>query len=246
MATRDRWETAQSYEKGYWEGIARNIAAGDAGGVDFYRWRADQLSEWLTREGRGDILGPEARILEVGGGPVGLVSVLEGSRRLSVDPLADVYGADEHLSSLRQDGVEYVAAPGEEVPAENDAFDLVIIENCIDHVLDMDSVMDELFRVLRPGGTLYLTVNARCLPGFFVHRVLSKLRLDPGHPHTMTPPRAARLVERAGFRIVDLKSGSFWRAWIDDWRGSGFRPRAKAALGVSEYVVSILAEKRQA
>lgn len=246
MVSSERWEAAQSYETQYWRDVAREVAEGETGRIDFYSWRTDQLREWLESVGRADVAAGTSRILEVGGGPVGILPFLPGSRRMSVDPLADVYAEDDALASLRSPDIEYRAAPGESIPADDGSFDLVLIENCIDHVKDMHAVLAELNRVMVEGGMLYLTVNARCLPGYYVHRALSRLKLDPGHPHTMTRHRPLRLVEGAGFQVLGHTAGSFWKEWVSDLRGPGLRPRAKAVLGVSEYLVSLLAEKRSA
>jgi SAM-dependent methyltransferase len=158
-----------------------------------------------------------------------------------VDPLHDFYGSSPTLSGLRNPRAEYLTGRGEALPVEDAAFDLVIIENCIDHCQDMEGVLRELVRVLAPTGLLYLTVNCRSAGGYYVHRALSRLRIDAGHPHTFTPARLVALLGRYGFRVTDQELGSFAAAWKDDLASASAASKVKALLGVSEYLASVLA-----
>jgi SAM-dependent methyltransferase len=192
----------------------------------------------------GTLTDGSARVLEVGGGPVGVASFFPSTGAVLVDPLESFYGSNEVLRKLRNPRAEYVTGRGESLPVESGEFDLAIIENCIDHVQDAEGVMRELWRILRPAGVLYLTVNCRSKTGYVVHRALSSLRLDPGHPHTFTPPRVAALLRRHGFEPVDTEIGSYEEARREDRASPIRRARLKALLGVSEYVTSVISRKR--
>jgi len=98
--------------------------------------------------------------------------------------------------------------------------------------------------VLRPGGLLYLTVNCRTPTGYWVHRLLSRLRLDPGHPHTFTPPKLRQMLERFGFEVLDLEVGSYVEARKEDQASASPKARLKARLGISEFLASALARLR--
>jgi SAM-dependent methyltransferase len=238
-----RWKTAQRYEQGYWAGQAAQIAAGATSQLSWYQWRSDQLIKRLRRCGFDALTGGEATVLEVGGGPVGVASFFPSYRAVLVDPLESFYGSNEVLRKLRNPRAEYVSGRGEALPVESGAFDLVIIENCIDHVQDAWGVMQELGRALRPDGVLYLTVNCRSNWGYVVHRTLSSLRLDPGHPHTFTPPRVAGMLRRHGFEPVDTEVGSYEDAYREDKQSPSRKARLKALLGVSEFVTSAISRK---
>jgi SAM-dependent methyltransferase len=243
MVTSERWEVAQSYEKSYWENFARQIVDGSVDQMDWYKWRADNLAEHLRGIGRGDLASGKARVIEVGCGPIGVASFFPAAERVAVDPLEDFYSQNEVLSALRNPEVSYRRGVGEDLPCEDGEFDLAIIENCIDHVQDMDGVMRELTRVLRPGGVLYLTVNCRTKLGFVVHRALSRMRLDPGHPHTFTPPRVEKLLEQHGFRVMRTEVDSYLKALREDITAPQARARLKAVLGISEFITTAFGEK---
>ena len=238
-----RWKTAQRYEQGYWASQAEQIAAGATSQLNWYKWRSDQLVQRLGRCGVGSLVDGRAAVLEVGGGPVGVASFFPSSRAVLVDPLESFYGSNEVLRKLRNPRAEYVSGRGESLPVETAGFDLAIIENCIDHVQDAHGVMGELRRVLRPDGILYLTVNCRSNWGYVVHRTLSSLRLDPGHPHTFTPPRVGAMLRRHGFEPMDTEVGSYEEARREDMKSPTRRARLKAFLGVSEFVTSVISRK---
>lgn len=243
VAKKGRWETAQEYERRYWQGRADQMARGASAQLGWYEWRSEQLQERLTKLGLLEVVDPSVRVLEVGSGPVGVANFYPGARRLLVDPLQDYYASNETLRALRDPAAEFRTGVGEALPVEDGAFDLAMIENCIDHVQEVEGVMRELHRALRPRGILYLTVNCRAPLGFYVHRALSRLRIDPGHPHTFTPDRAQALVRRFGFEVLDVEVGSYREARAEDLRSPGARGRLKARLGVSEFVTSIVARR---
>ncbi len=243
MVTQERWTAAQQYERAYWTSQAEQIAQGAISQLEWYRWRANQLTERLERLG---VRTPDSKteaVLEVGSGPVGLAAFYPFQRAVLVDPLSDFYKEISHLVELRNPDAEYVSGRGEALPVETDTFDLAVIENCIDHVHDVTGVMNELIRTLKPGGILYLTVNCRSRAGFYVHRILSRLRLDPGHPHTFTPDRAAALVTKHGFSVIDVETGSYEKERAADLASDSSRARLKARLGISEYITSVIARK---
>jgi SAM-dependent methyltransferase len=241
MVTLDRWQAAQSYEQSYWQSFGEQISDGRVEQMDWYQWRAEQLVEGLGRVGRDRITKGGARLIEVGCGPIGVASFFPASRRLAVDPLENFYSSNPVLTKLRNPSVEYKQGTGESLPSGDGEFDLAIIENCIDHVRDVDAVMRELRRVLKPDGVLYLTVNCRTSLGYVVHRALSRMRIDAGHPHTFTTDRVSAMFARNGFRVLGFQADSYFDALKEDLRTSGMRPRIKALLGTSEFVTTAFA-----
>ena len=244
MVTVDRWQAAQEYEQGFWQGFGEQIAEGRESQMDWYRWRAEQLAAKLREAGRPELTDGSARLIEVGCGPIGIASFFPARVAVAVDPLNDFYGSNPVLSKLRNPAVSYVNGPGEALPAETGAFDLAVIDNCIDHVRDVDAVMGELQRVLAPGGVLFLTVNCRTPLGFVVHRALSRLRIDKGHPHTFTASRARALLERHRFAPLTVRTDSYLTALRGDLAGPGLRPRIKGLLGTSEFVTTTLSTRQ--
>jgi SAM-dependent methyltransferase len=241
MVSLARWQRAQQYERGYWESVASRIVAGSVSQLDWYRWRADQLQLRLRTLGLGHLTDGSARVVEVGSGPVGVVGFFPATERVAVDPLEPYYSANATLTALRPPTVEYRPGSVESLPAESKRYDLAIIENCIDHVRDVAAAVRELKRVLTGAGILYLTVNCRTPWGFVVHRALSRLRVDAGHPHTFTPRRARKLLREHGFGELQWEVESYRQARHADLVAPERRAKIKGLLGVSEFLVTAVA-----
>jgi SAM-dependent methyltransferase len=96
----------------------------------------------------------DKRILEIGGGPIGVIADVMCKSKVILDPLTEEYSkywpCPHHLDGF-----------GEDIPFSNDAFDVVVIVNSLDHCFYPEEVLEEVFRVLRPGGWLAIhnTIN---------------------------------------------------------------------------------------
>lgn len=101
-------------------------------------------------------IDPDARVLEVGSGAHGLIFFFKGGERVGVDPLADHY---RELFPAWQNRAQTIAAFGEQLPFEDSSFDVVLCDNVVDHAENPRRIVEELARVLKPGGILYFTVN---------------------------------------------------------------------------------------
>jgi Methylase involved in ubiquinone/menaquinone biosynthesis len=96
------------------------------------------------------------KILEVGSGAHGLIFGFGGNFGVGIDPLAVDY---KRLFPAWQDNAQTIAAIGEELPFDDGSFEIVLSDNVIDHAENPVKIVDELVRVLGPGGLLYFTVN---------------------------------------------------------------------------------------
>ena len=97
-----------------------------------------------------------ARVLEVGSGAHGLIFFFDAPTKVGVDPLADHY---RKLFSAWQGRARTIAAFGEQLPFEDDEFDIVLSDNVVDHAENPRRIAEEMVRVLKPGGLLYFAVN---------------------------------------------------------------------------------------
>jgi ubiquinone/menaquinone biosynthesis C-methylase UbiE len=107
---------------------------------------AEHVNRLLTLTG-------DERALDVGTGA--------GAFALALAPLVrEVVGVDvvpELLAEARKRApanVEFVEANGEELPFRPDAFDVVCTARTLHHMARPEVVLDEMTRVLRPGGTM--------------------------------------------------------------------------------------------
>ena len=102
------------------------------------------------------------RALDVGCGAGFIAEELAamGFAVTGIDPSRVAIEAARAHARQRRLGIEYLVGVGEELPFADAAFDLVSCCDVLEHVRDLDRVIAETARVLRPGG-LYLfdTIN---------------------------------------------------------------------------------------
>ena len=129
-----------------------------------------QIAEAMLQPDAGTVLGqvaqfwpipPGARILDIGSGVGGFVVACRqlGYRAFGVEP--DRIGAGARLTSIqiaarRVASNVFTSALGEALPFPDGAFDLVTLNQVVEHVPDQLAVLREAVRVLRPAGALYV------------------------------------------------------------------------------------------
>ncbi|HZN88627.1 MAG TPA: class I SAM-dependent methyltransferase [Thermoleophilaceae bacterium] len=151
---------------------------------------ASQLAEFVRSLGRVE------RALDLGCGDGRLTALLDAAQVTAADvsPLA--------LGRARGRLPAHVTlaelAPDEALPFDDGAFDLVLCAETIEHVRDVQLLLSEIRRLLRPGGELALTTPAS--------RPLMRPP-DPLSPHLRFFTRGSlrRLLTEMGFEIGSLE-----------------------------------------
>ncbi len=164
----DRWREAQEHERDFWRGW-RDLAP--YRGVDLDAYWAGEIPKF----GIDANFFAGKRVLDVGCGPFGLIHFLpQAGLRIRVDPLLHLY--EEKLPFAGGS----IAAAGEQLPLPGACVDAIICFNALDHMRDPAAALDEMYRILRPGGTLLLMIHT------FPAWTMPLLALDRLHPHHWT------------------------------------------------------------
>jgi len=119
-------------------------------------WMKQHSEEIRQRLDYANPIPDGVRALEVGSGAHGLIFFFEAAERFGIDPLADEYRS---LFPAWQHQARTIAANGEHLPFADESFDVVLCDNVVDHAEGPREIVEEIVRVLAPGGILYFTVN---------------------------------------------------------------------------------------
>lgn len=187
-----RWEW-QWWEKSYNRLVHSNNAR-----VTWLESEAAYISGLIFRvTGRKPVL--EDRVLQVGAGPVDVIHFWDSNHRYAIDPLADQY--KEKFHDFQDQGVNYVAGVGEDLPYEDDYFDIVIIRNTLDHVYDPGQTLREIHRVLKPRGVVYIWIHLYSRRTSLVYRTINaSTKKYEVEPWAFTWDRINRLLKKEGFK----------------------------------------------
>jgi SAM-dependent methyltransferase len=140
-------------------------------------------------------LGRAGRALDLGCGDGRLTAELDAAELTAADVSAvALERARRRLPDARIAELE----PDAPLPFDDGAFDLVLCAETVEHVRDLQLLLSEARRVLRPGGTLALTTPAT---GALIRPP------DPLSPHLrfLTGRSLARLLDALGFELQSLE-----------------------------------------
>jgi len=226
---RERWLTAQMWEREHWlrdqKGLARygkNHIWKLLGAIGLRdRYRGDDRNRWWKR-GFDDYSFLPATVdnaLEVGCGPytnARLISEVCQPKHLFLsDPLIRTY-IDFRMTFVRemhrQGGCYLDDHPIEELPFASGYFDLAVMINVLDHVQDAIRCVENLVRVVKPGGILIIGQDLTNAADAARHPE----GLKTGHPITLDEQWFRQPLESRFDRIMwkVLESGE---GWAPEW-----------------------------
>ncbi len=170
--------------------------------ADFDSWRERRIWQENHQESNlrdvRPVLGSRVegtRLLDLGAGMGGLsVALLRefgGSLQVQATDYNPSYARIAQLRAQRYSlNLPITVAAGEKLPYADFLFEVVLCMDVLEHVQDVDAVLSEIYRVLKPGGVVLTTVPNR------------RAFRDP-HYHLpfinwLPAPMAEKIIERAG------------------------------------------------
>ena len=119
--------------------------------------------------------------------------------------------------------VAFRSGDAENLPFEDAEFDGVVTRLAIHHFANPQRALDEMFRVLRPGGTAVIVdvVSSEDRDELKLHNAIERLR-DPSHVRMLPASELDTGVSRAGFRNIEHATWDMdreleeWLAIVDD------------------------------
>lgn len=176
---------------------------------------AQNFRRWMGRKLTG--LSREAEILEVGCGDASFTAEL---RRFSDRVTAiDISPEQIALNAQKHPGIDFAAHDvAEPLPFAADRFDAIWCSEVLEHLFDPAFALREMYRVLKPGGLVLITVPYH---GLFKNLCIALFKwdhhFDPEYPHTrfFTKNTLGRLAAKAGFLQAEMTTCGMNKPWRD-------------------------------
>jgi ubiquinone/menaquinone biosynthesis C-methylase UbiE len=209
-ASLSQWNTAQTLEQNFWKSYA-----------DTYARYPQILLEHLGQlRAAGEFVREEmsaaeiGEALEVGVGPMGIgVLGMQGFRFqiTAIDPLPRIsldipeVALNKYIQTL-QERVAYQCSQGETLPFDDESYDFVCCHNVIDHAQNPTAILENMFRVLRKGCCLYLTLHTFSFLGRLKFETLRKFHPEKMifacHPHSFRHADILEELSNIGYEII--------------------------------------------
>lgn len=196
------WDVAQRNEKDFWDSV---YALDNQDIATYQKITFESGINFLTKVALRHKLDlntlSDKTLVDLGCGPYGLVYGLAHLSNLGwikkcsiigVDPLMDhykKYGSFPTCSNLR-----LLASRGENIDLGSQSADLIISSNVIDHVEDPQAVISEVKRVLKPGGSFF--VSSHVVKKMFTYSAPVFKYIDKNHPHHFSETSLIALLKR--------------------------------------------------
>jgi 2-polyprenyl-3-methyl-5-hydroxy-6-metoxy-1,4-benzoquinol methylase len=206
----EQWNVAQAEEREFWKSYASTYERYPQILLDHLA-QLREVGEFINKE-----LGAKtiSKALEIGIGPlgIGVLGIQEPDFRITaIDPLERITlnvqhpALNQYIQAL-QSAVTYQRSQGETLAFDDESYDLVCCHNVIDHAQHPASILESIFRVLKKGHCLYLTLNTFSALGRFKFELQRRLTpekmLFVCHPHSFRHADVVFLLSKIGYKVI--------------------------------------------
>lgn len=148
--SKQRWSMAQKAEIRH---LKDRLKMGD--GLEQIAQTTQRKYEFIMAE-LAEGLDEESRILDIGCGPACVARLIETGEKTFLDPLMDDFRRMFPGTFLKGN---YLTRMAEEIPLENDSFDLILCFNTLSFTLNPELVLHEIKRLLKKDGTFAIAIS---------------------------------------------------------------------------------------
>ncbi|MDD4993647.1 MAG: class I SAM-dependent methyltransferase [Paludibacter sp.] len=209
-------------------------------GVLYYEHSANDIRNYLTSH---NLLNSSTAILEIGSCAYGILTYLkESNNRFGIDPLESYYSSVPAFTNKRDKSVQYLTAKGETLPFADKMFDLVIVNNVLDHCENPSKVMEEIKRVIKQEGVIYFRQNTYNAYGKLMRSPMELFLVDKGHPFTFKKIDLKHLLFKNKFTIIKSEKTGYFTTWLHEIRSKSIKDKIKAFLFITRDKVTYYIE----
>lgn len=231
------WQLSLESEKVFWQRDKERICS--EWWLSIKKRRASQLKEWLSSF---IPLNDSSMILQIGSGAEGEINFLGVGHRFAIDPLADFFKAE--FSEILDPAVNFRAGVGEDLPYEDNTFDLVIIYNALDHTYDPKKVLSGINRVLKSGGISHIAVHVYPAVWLPPLKLLKSIQGSKDHLLRYTAGRIKSELRANSLQLLGTRYGGKDELSIPDWLALTTQLRIARRVGLCAPMFHVLAKKK--
>lgn len=145
--------------------------------------------------------------LGCGGGLISIPLINDGALVTGVDISQE---SIECAKLASKDGGNFICSDIRNTPLSSESFDVVLLADVLDHIKDFDRVLKEAFRILKPGGRMFVgTINRTFRSWFFAIFLGEGLKLIPPGTHDrrlfIKPYELIEEASRVGFTFQKIQ-----------------------------------------
>ena len=200
-----RWKMAQKYELEWW--------AKYSGNIDWYEY----FSQEIIKEVSPFIeIKENTNILEIGSGPAGGITYINSNNKYAIDPLEDYFSTRKEWIAYRDKRTKYYSGKGENLPFKDSFFDLVILDNVLDHCENPVDVLNEINRVITLDGIIYFRQNVYNYWGKLIRSIMELFNFDKGHPFTFSKHQLENYFIANKWQIKRINDVGYLKTWINN------------------------------
>jgi len=197
-----RWDVAQDYELQWWSSYSDSI--------EWYKVFSDEI---ITATSPFIDINHNTVILEIGSGAAGGITYIKSNNKYAIDPLENFFNKNKSWVQFRDKKVNYFQGKGEALPFEDSFFDLIIIDNVLDHCDNPIAVLNEINRSLKIGGLIFFRQNVYNKWGKLLRTIMELLTIDKGHPFTFTKQYLINNINERNWDIKQMEEYGYIRSW---------------------------------
>lgn len=179
----------------------------------FDRWSEDYdsgpnsnwLQAWQTKIVEVMSPEPDLQILDVGCGTGFAVRQLSQALRegkVSGLDISQAMLAKAKTNTANCDNVELLLGDAENLPYENEQFDRLMCANCFHYFPNLLRVTQEFYRVLKPGGTVYILDSWRDISPAIIFYDLARKKIASDHVRYYNTTEIKATLTKAEFQTI--------------------------------------------
>ena len=144
----------------------------------------------------------------------------------------------------RDKRVKYCVGKGVQLPFTDNFFDLVILDNVLDHCESPIDVLDEINRVIKCGGIIFFRQHVYNYWGKLMRSFMELFKIDSGHPFTFIKYQLENYFMERDWDIKRISGVGYIKTWLTNINSSTLKGIIQTLLFITRNRTLFILEKK--